>query len=238
MAAAERCRYSSAGPGGEARTQRERRQADAPEPRHSVRPGGRFPEPVRGRRGLGYRVLEQTIEEIKEGYKEAQAFNGNRRSSRLSSEADGARQPPIPWEQLVDRVSAFQDIALEAVREGNRHLLRLDQVRPRTTRSLAKTGKEPRQTSTSGPSLAGPVFEDPSRSATDRATADPVPCGRFDHRGLTRLRIHASHPRWSSAPCEEPAECHEGRESQGHAELSKESASSQPDAERSEDRRC
>ena len=135
---------------------------------------------------LGYRVLEDTVEEIKEGYEEAKRFNQKQR------EWDGkGPAPAIEWEQLVARAQKFQNIALQVVKEGTD--IFVDSIRSGTDsmKSVAKTWQQSRSDVEAKPPLAGPVFEgliDVTVRAGDRAT--PVE-KQIRHRGLTRLRIHA-----------------------------------------------
>ena len=146
---------------------------------------------------LGYRVLEQTIEEIKEGYKEAQAFNRKQeefeRQQQKFEAGEGPRpvEPTIPWEQMVDRVQSLQNIALDAVRDGTEIFFDSIKSATKSTRSLAKTWEKSREDVDTAPVLAGPVFEDPVEIKTRAGQQPDRVVWPIRHRGLTRLRIHA-----------------------------------------------
>ena len=146
---------------------------------------------------LGYRVLEETIEEIKNGYREARRFNAKQREyeEKLKDYERGKGPAPvapaIPWEELVDRVQKFQTIAFNAFSEGTE--LAFDSIRSgtRSTRRLAKTWSQSREDIETRPMLAGPVFEDPVEIvARAGGQAGPVALP-IRHKGLTRLRINA-----------------------------------------------
>ena len=135
---------------------------------------------------LGYRVLEETVEEIKKGYADAQEFN------RQQKAWDGkGPAPPIPWVKLVERVQNLQNFAFHAFRDSTEILF--DSVRSGTESmmSMAKTVQQSRTDAEDKPVLAGPVIEE-LIEITARAGERPDPVEkRVRHRGLTRLRIHA-----------------------------------------------
>jgi hypothetical protein len=146
---------------------------------------------------LGYRVLEETIEEIKNGYREARDFNEKQRKFEAEQRAFEAGEgpaptpPAIPWEQLVERVQKFQTIAFDAVRNGTELFFDSIKSGTKSTRRLARTWELSREDVESTPVLAGPVFEDPveiTATAGEHAERVVLP---IRHKGLTRLRIHA-----------------------------------------------
>lgn len=131
---------------------------------------------------VGYKVLQQVVDEIKRGYKEAQDFNDLR-----------AKDPttPIPWEQVIDRVQNLQNIAFDAAKKGTD--IAFDSMRSGLNSGIdmAKTFAQSRKDVETGtPKLAGPVFVDPIVvSGKAGTTADKI-TRSIRHRGLTRLRIH------------------------------------------------
>jgi hypothetical protein len=135
---------------------------------------------------LGYRVLEETVEEIRQGYHDAQEFNAQQRAW------DGkGPPPPIPWVKLVERVQNLQNFAFHAVRDSTDILF--DSLRSGTESmlSMAKTVQQSRSDAEDTPVLAGPVIEE-LIEITARAGERPDRVEkRVRHRGLTRLRIHA-----------------------------------------------
>ena len=154
---------------------------------------------------LGYRVLVETIEEIRSGYREAQDFNCKQQEfeekQRAFQRGEGPRPTPpaIPWEQMVERVQKFQTIAFDAVKDGTE--LFFDSIRSGTksTERLARTWNESRTDVDAKPVLAGPVFEE-----TVEIVASPGEHPRpvrlpIRHKGLTRLRIHAALDPWPVA---------------------------------------
>jgi hypothetical protein len=135
---------------------------------------------------LGYRVLEKTVIEIQQGYKEAQDFN------KLQDKwlQEGGPAPVIPWDQLVSRAQNLQNLALDAMIEGAD--IFADSARSATdsVADAAKAWKQSRQES-AGQQLAGPVFTDPIR--VDVRQGEKLDAIKMDirHPGLTRLRIKA-----------------------------------------------
>jgi hypothetical protein len=148
---------------------------------------------------LGYRVLEQTVEEIRNGYKDARDFNEKREKYEADQEAyergdkvgPAPLPPAIPWTQLVTRAQNLQEFAIQAVTDSTKILF--DSIRSGTEsiKSVAKTWEQSRDDVEAKPVLAGPIFEETiviTASAGDR----PDPEVRtIRHRGLARLRIHA-----------------------------------------------
>jgi hypothetical protein len=136
---------------------------------------------------LGYRVLEATVNEIKRGYAEALEFN---RKQEAFEKGEGPA-PPVPWEQIVDRAQRFQNIALDAVRDGTD--IMLDSIRSSTksTKSVARAWQQSRDDVGANPVLAGPVFDAPI-DVEGRPGQRPRPfTAEIHHRGLARLRINA-----------------------------------------------
>lgn len=137
---------------------------------------------------IGYRVLEETVKEIQKGYEDAKKFN---RQQEAFDRGEGPA-PPIPWEQIVESVQSFQDIAFRAMRNGTD--IFFDSVRSGTksVRSMAKTFEQSREDLASKPLLAGPVFDELLQVRVSRGHA-PEPLKReIRHRGLARLRIQAA----------------------------------------------
>jgi hypothetical protein len=154
---------------------------------------------------LGYRVLVETIEEIKSGYEEAKEFSNRQRDfeekQRKFERGEGPRPtpPPIPWEQLVERVQKFQTIAFDAVRGGTELFFDSIKSGTKSTERLARTWNQSRTDIDATPVLAGPVFEDPVVIEA-RAGENPRPVVMpIRHRGLTRLRIRAIVDPWPVA---------------------------------------
>ena len=135
---------------------------------------------------VGYRVLEDTVKEIQKGYDQAKEFNQKQRDWDGKGPA-----PAIEWEKLVDSVQRFQDIALQAVRDGTD--IMFDAVRSGTNsmRDVARTWEQSRADIDVKPTLAGPVFnEQIVITVSPGDSPDPVK-ERIRHRGLARLRIYA-----------------------------------------------
>jgi hypothetical protein len=136
---------------------------------------------------LGYRVLEDAVEEIKKGYEQAKDFN------REQEKWDGnGPPPPIPWEQLVDRVQGFQNIAIRAMKDSSNIFFDAVKSGTKSMKSVAKTFQQSRDDLQSNPLLAGPVFNE-TLTVRVRAGEQAQPFTReIRHRGLTRLRIHVA----------------------------------------------
>jgi hypothetical protein len=137
---------------------------------------------------LGYKVLVETVEEIKKGYAEAKAFHDEQKEFE-----DGHRPtpPPIPWEQLVERLSRVQNIGLNAVKGSTDIFLDSMRAGMTSTKRFATTWAQSREDLDENPVLAGPVFEEVIE-VTVHAGDAPVPVQReISHRGLMRLRINA-----------------------------------------------
>ena len=81
---------------------------------------------------MGYRVLEDVVKEIKEGYNIAVDYN----KRKTDTDQTGDPAPPIPWQQLVERVERFNDIALGTMQRGNRD-------RPRLARGCGERRERP-----------------------------------------------------------------------------------------------
>ena len=94
MARPKHGRDDSARGGGEGQTGRRRRRRTRPEPRHTVHPVDDFVNQSEDAVALGYRVLEQTVEEIKKGYKEAQAFNRKQEEFERQQRSSSGRRAP------------------------------------------------------------------------------------------------------------------------------------------------
>ncbi len=135
---------------------------------------------------IGYRVLEQTVEEIKKGFQQAQEFNEKQRAWDGQGPA-----PPVPWEQIVERVQGLQNIAFQAMQDGTE--IFLDSMRSGTSsmKSVAKTFEQSRNDVASNPSLAGPVFEDLLKTSVHIGEHGRLQ-KEIRHRGLARLRVHVA----------------------------------------------
>lgn len=137
---------------------------------------------------LGYRVLTKTVEEIQAGYQEAKKFSD---AQKAFEDGNSPMAPEIPWEQMVDRLQNFQEIALYASSTTNDILMDAMRSATKSTKSAAKTWGQSRNDTDASPTLAGPVFVEPIRIELV-AGGDPVPLTKIkEHRGLARLRINA-----------------------------------------------
>ena len=138
---------------------------------------------------LGYRVLVETVEEIKKGYEEAKKFYAEQKDYD-----DGkTRTPPaIPWKQMVDRVQNIQNIGLAAVKDGTDIVVDSLKAGMKSTERLASTWEQSRKDVDDAPILAGPVFEDvieiTARQGEQPTSPPPL---TVRHPGLMRLRIVA-----------------------------------------------
>jgi hypothetical protein len=137
---------------------------------------------------VGYRVLEQTVQEIQKGYEEAKEFNRKQRSWDGTGPA-----PTIPWEQLVERVQGFQKIAMDAINDGTDIFFESIKSGTKSVKNAAKTWEQTRVDVEAKPMLAGPIFEQLIEITAVAGGAEPDPVKRrIRHRGLTRLRIRAA----------------------------------------------
>lgn len=141
---------------------------------------------------LGYKVLVETVEEIKQGYEEAKAFYDKQKKHEEELEQGRiSTPPPIPWEQLVDRLQKIQNIGLNAVKGSTDIVLDSMKAGMTSTRRLATTWAQSRQDLDDNPVLAGPVFEEVIEVKANRGEAPKPQQREISHRGLTRLRINA-----------------------------------------------
>jgi hypothetical protein len=186
MAAAKGAKNSAPGPGGAAsRGARRRTLLNLGIP---FVPMDDFVNQAEDAVALGYRVLEQVVKEIKEGYQIAVDYNKKQDEANQA----GGPPPPIPWQKLVERVESFNDIALGAMQRGNRIVLDSLAAGINSTNSLARTMAKTRiDADEQRPKLAGPVFDDTLTVTFQQGQADTQRTFRIDHPGLTRLRIHA-----------------------------------------------
>lgn len=137
---------------------------------------------------LGYRVLEGVVKEIKQGYNIAVEYNAKQRDA----DAAGDPAPPIPWQKLVESVASLNDIALEALERGNRIFIDSVAAGINASNKLAGTLAKTRlDADEQTPRLAGPVFDDVLSVEFKPGQANATASWKIDHRGLTRLRIHA-----------------------------------------------
>ena len=134
---------------------------------------------------LGYRVLEKTVEEIKKGYKEAQAFNRKQEEfEKAASRSRGGRRAPAGpadnplGDRWSTRVQSLQDIALEAVRDGTDIFFDSIKSGMKSTRSVAKTWEQSREDVDANPVLAGPGVRG-SRSVSHGARGPGARTGRW-----------------------------------------------------------
>ena len=135
---------------------------------------------------LGYRVLQETVEEIQKGYSQAKAFNEQQRKF----ECGEGPPPAVPWEQIVANVQGFQEIAFRAAQDSTEIFFDSITSGTRSARSAAKTLEQSREDVKSQPVLAGPVFETPVKLTVRAGDRPPPEIRDIRHRGLTRLRIH------------------------------------------------
>jgi hypothetical protein len=137
---------------------------------------------------LGYRVLVETVETIKKGYKEAQDFHEQQEKYEKDERPD---PPAIPWEQLVQRAQSLQTIWLNAVEDGTN--IAFDAVRSGTsaTQSAARAWEQSRGDVDPRPVLAGPIFDEPIVIEVTQGDKPTDVKREIIHRGLARLRINA-----------------------------------------------
>ena len=187
MAAAKGAKNSASGPGGETSRRGTRRRTLLNLGIPFV-PVDDFLNQAEDAVALGYRVLEDVVEEIKKGYNIAVEYN----KKKMDADQTGDPAPPIPWQQLVERVEGFNDIALGAMQRGNRIVLDSLAAGVNSTNSLARTLAKTRiDAEEQRPKLAGPVFDDLLTVSFQQGQADAKAEWPIDHPGLTRLRIHA-----------------------------------------------
>lgn len=132
---------------------------------------------------LAYRVLVQTVEEIRAGDEEAKDFH------KRDSDAGGTL--PIEWENLVTRMQNMQTIGLDAVRDGSKVILDSMKTGMESTKKMAKTWEQSRKDIDDTPVMAGPVFEDRIEVRAKTGYTPPAVTLKIRHRGLMRLRIDA-----------------------------------------------
>jgi hypothetical protein len=144
---------------------------------------------------LGYKVLVETVEEIRKGYAEAKAFYDDQKAFE-----QGFRPtpPPIPWEQLVERLQQMQTIGLNAVKNSTDIFLDSMKAGMTSTKRFATTWAQSRDDLGENPVLAGPIFEEVIE-VTAKAGDELDPSGKgiqreISHRGLMRLRIDVMKP--------------------------------------------
>ena len=137
---------------------------------------------------LGYKVLVETVEEIKKGYAEAKAFHDEQKKFE-----DGGRTtpPPIPWGELVDRLQQVQNIGLNAVKGSTDIFLDSMRAGMTSTRRFATTWEQSREDIDENPVLAGPVFEEVIEVTASQGDTPKLQEREISHRGLMRLRIKA-----------------------------------------------
>ncbi len=187
MAAAKGARNSASGPGGETNRRGARRRTLLNLGIPFV-PVDDFVNQAEGAVALGYRVLEDVVEEIKKGYNIAVEYN----KKQMEADAAGDPAPPIPWQQLVERVERFNDIALGAMERSNRIVLDSLAAGVNGANGLARTLAKTRiDADEQRPKLAGPVFDDPLTVSVRQGQAGAEAEWLIDHPGLTRLRIQA-----------------------------------------------
>ena len=140
---------------------------------------------------LGYRVLEDTVEEIKKGYAQAQKFNREQKAF----ETGHGPAPAVPWEELVERVQGLQNIALRTIKTSTDIFFESIKSGTKAMRSTAKMVEQSSDDLEAKPQLAGPVFEELLKI---RVTAGQPPARphrwEIQHASLTRLRIQAIVP--------------------------------------------
>lgn len=137
---------------------------------------------------LGYRVLEDVVEEVRQGYHEAQAFNKRRR------EWNGTGRAPMPWQDLVKRLSNFQRIASAAVTDSVKIANETASSITEGVRDVVDTFERSQGDASGAPTLSGPVFEDIITIDAVQGRKTEVVTRQIRHVGLARLRIHAQAP--------------------------------------------
>ena len=137
---------------------------------------------------VGYQVIEEVVEEIRQGYRDARKFNCRRKAA----EQNGEPAPPIPWEELVTRVENLQNFAFRATRAGTDIFFDAVKDGMKSANQLAKTVVQSRRdVDTRIPRLAGPVLEDPVEVTGIAGQRPDLKTLSIKHRGLARLRIQA-----------------------------------------------
>lgn len=144
---------------------------------------------------LGYKVLVETVREIQDGYKEAEKFY---EAQKAFEEGKTQTPPPIPWEQLVDRLQQVQTIGLNTVKSSTDLFLESIRSGMKSTKRFATTWAQSRDDLGENPALAGPIFEEVIEVIGKKGyELDPDGRGiqrEISHRGLMRLRINVMKP--------------------------------------------
>jgi hypothetical protein len=145
---------------------------------------------------VGFRVLEEVVNEIKAGYEVAQNYNAARRRfvAGENDPATGAKQeePSIPWEDMVKRLSSVQDISFRAMKDGTKLYLDSAKSGMDAVRNFADTvAKSRADTGDKVPRLAGPIFEDTLVIEVVAGQSTQPKTYEKQHAGLARLRILA-----------------------------------------------
>jgi len=144
---------------------------------------------------LGYRVLEEVVNEIKAGYHVAKEYNNLHRKYE-DGEIDPAtgepfEEPAIPWQEMVRRLQSLQDITLQAMRDSTNILLDSTKSSMKAVHDAAQTVAQSRDDVDKKPKMAGPVFPDPICIDATIGGPPSVVDKKIRHVGLSRLRIEA-----------------------------------------------
>jgi hypothetical protein len=140
---------------------------------------------------LGYKVLVETVREIQDGYKEAEKFY---EAQKAFEKGLTQTPPPIPWEQLVDRLQKVQTIGLNTVKNSTDLFLESIRSGMKSTKRLATTWAQSRDDLGENPVLAGPIFEEVIEVSGKPGDALESKQREISHRGLMRLRIDVMKP--------------------------------------------
>jgi hypothetical protein len=133
---------------------------------------------------LGYQVLEEVVNEIQAGYQIAKDYNEQRKK------AEDGKEPPIPWQKVVDSLQRMNDVTFNAMQKGNAIFLDSVASGMRATTSLADTlAKTRKEVDEQQPKLAGPVFDDAVTIEVIAGRTPQIFEREIRHRGLARLRI-------------------------------------------------
>ena len=133
---------------------------------------------------LSFQVLEEVVKEIQAGYQIAKDYNEAREQAK-----DG-KQPPIPWQKVVESLQRMNDVSFNAMQKGNEIFLDSVASGMRAATSLADTlAKTRKDVDEQQPKLAGPVFDDTLTIQVMAGRTANEYKREIRHRGLTRLRI-------------------------------------------------
>lgn len=133
-----------------------------------------------------FEVLEQVVNEIRSGYKQAEDYN----KTKLDNIQSGDPPPPIPWQDMVERAQRLNNIAIGAMASSSRIFIDSVAAGLNATNKLAGTLATARTDADKDkPRLAGPVFAETLTWKFRQGQAEPRAEWPIDHPALTRLRI-------------------------------------------------